>query len=99
MNDELLIFNDLWYAVDVDLDSEVAVSFKIRDVLSFNQEGDAELGEVIIDGWVKWDGCSDWNFTDDCYHFCSKEQAMRIGVLFGKLYDYAEQAIPHSDFD
>lgn len=42
-----------------------------------------------IHGSVKWDGCSNLWFKNDCFHFCAKEQAQRVGVMLGRVYDEA----------
>lgn len=53
---------------------------------------------VYLHGYVKWDGCSNWYFDEQdrvMLHFCEKEQAQAIGVLLGRLYDWAKELIPN----
>lgn len=54
---------------------------------------DAANAEVFLRGSVKWDGCSNWEFTPFATvsaHFCDKEEAMNIGVLFQRIYEQAK---------
>ncbi len=59
-----------------------------------------EEAEVFLSGSVKWDGCSNFNLGEGgYYHFCSKQEAIDIGVLLGRLYDWAAKLIPNWDGD
>jgi hypothetical protein len=54
--------------------------------------------QVFLHGDVKWDGCSNWYFDEQdevMLHFCSKDEAMRLGLLMGRLYELAESLIEH----
>jgi hypothetical protein len=51
-----------------------------------------ELSEAerSMRGSVKWDGCSNIDFSPDddvMNHFCGKKQAVNIGALLGFIYD------------
>lgn len=52
--------------------------------------------DVFLDGSIKWDGCSNWDFhTDACMaHFCSRDSAIKLGALMGRMYEIAEILIP-----
>lgn len=57
---------------------------------------------VIIDGFVKWDGCSNWNFnTENCMlHFCDKDEAAELGKIMALLYEIAHAMMKrHRDLD
>src|ERR1022692_2239834 len=42
---------------------------------------------ISMTGYVKWDHCMNLDFDEDegSFHFCSKEQAMRLGILMERL--------------
>ena len=66
--------------------------YNIQDsAFSPNPTDDFAGAEVFLEGGVKWDGCSNWFFPDSCYHFCEKEQAMAVGALFQRLYEWAKE--------
>jgi len=53
--------------------------------------------QVFLHGSIKWDGCSNLHFDEQdnvCLHFCGREEATNIGVLFDRLYDLAAKMIP-----
>lgn len=57
-----------------------------------------ELDEAqrVIDGYVKWDGCSDLDFFPDRNgndHFCGKNNAMGLGLLIGEIYEFARELL------
>lgn len=57
--------------------------------------------DYLFSGYVKWDGCSNWDFTSfnervGCthpLHFCSKESAIEFGLFLAKLYDWTAELI------
>lgn len=50
-----------------------------------------EEAEVFLSGFVKWDGCSNWDFGEGSIHFCDVDSAAEIGELFRKLYAWAKE--------
>ncbi len=59
-----------------------------------------EDAHVYLDGFVKWDGCSNWTFAGELcppLHFCDKQEAVNIGELLARLYDWAAELIPNWD--
>lgn len=60
---------------------------------------DISLAKPLITGYVKWDGCSNWNFGDDMMHFCFKESAVMIGTMLGRCYDIAKKEMGEDFFD
>lgn len=71
---------------------------------------DKAESEIELEGSVKWDGCSNWDFhpgdkgvmegTDNqlrfMKHFCEREQMVQWGELLGRLWDMGEK-VPHWD--
>ena len=41
--------------------------------------------EPLLEGWIKWDGCSNWEFLQGI-HFCRVERASQLAELFKRLY-------------
>lgn len=77
-----------------------------REGPSYRTKGDCNLfaasvenAEVFLEGFVRWDGCSNWNFEayGTWIHFCGKQKAIDLGVLLGRLYDVAKDFIPAAD--
>jgi hypothetical protein len=67
-------------------------SFDVNEELAATE--DMREADVFLHGSVKWDGCSNWMFDeqDRCMlHFCEKESAANIGVLFTRLYEWAKE--------
>jgi hypothetical protein len=56
---------------------------------------DFDLGEVFLDGTIKWDGCSNWDFhtSDVLIHFCGRRQATGLGRLLDHLYQIAQERL------
>ena len=104
----ILNYPDLWYTFVVyvhDYNCEFLIYeinsqddenyYWLKDGAMSSMEETVSLinAEIYCDGWVKWDGCSDWSFGD--YHFCSKEQAMRVGIIMGIAYDLTKEHCPN----
>jgi hypothetical protein len=45
-------------------------------------------GEFLFDGFIRNDGCSNWNW-DDCTHFCDAEEAKGVGEVLAECYRQA----------
>lgn len=61
---------------------------------------DRNLAEVFLRGFIKWDGCSNWNFDcqESCMiHFCGRGDAAGVGKLFDRLYDLAGAHVEQFD--
>ena len=63
---------------------------------SRDQTSNLDEAERVFVGHVKWDGCSNWDLNGDggIPHFCSKEQAVRVGAVMALCYDYAAALMP-----
>jgi hypothetical protein len=87
----------------------LSVAFRVVECTGEEMDGTPLYGEGFISdpsvvppflsGDVKWDGCSNWDWhTSECMqHFCTKDSAVKIGVLMGRLYDLAAEMIPGFD--
>jgi hypothetical protein len=91
------------------------VNFKIYEIVSLGPTpNDHSYGphgqlsfEAVMDGHVdpeirgsiKWDGCSNFFFSSECFHYCSKEQAQKIGVMLGRAYDEAKLLLADKWFE
>ena len=56
-----------------------------------------EKAETFLEGTVKWDGCSNFEFSaqkNAMLHCCSKDDVVAIGTLLGRIYDCAARLIP-----
>lgn len=59
--------------------------------------------EVIIEGSVKWDGCSNWELgkeqanTGVMYHGCSQADLYRIGDILAICWEMTDELCPHWD--
>jgi len=50
--------------------------------------------DLIFSGSIKWDGCSNWNLPDGCWHMCGPEDHK----LFGIVYDEARRLLNTDEF-
>ena len=51
-----------------------------------------EEAQRVLEGYIKWDGCSDFDFYPDHggnEHFCGKRHAVGLGKLLEFIYDEA----------
>lgn len=85
----MIEYEDIGYAIEAELgNGGYYASFKV-----YTQNcGD---WDVLFEGTVKWDGCSNWNFIHDHYplHFCGLEDVNRFNLLLQKIYKVAEELI------
>jgi hypothetical protein len=62
---------------------------------------DATKAEILVKGTIKWDGCSHNNFGDEngYIHACSRSEIVRLGEMFNRLFDIAQELMPgHGDY-
>lgn len=50
---------------------------------------------TLLTGHVKWDGCSNWDFGQETYHGCSRQNIQRIGDVMGKCWDWTAELLPN----
>lgn len=69
------------------------VDFKVYET-NYGYAG--PVRELYLEGSIKWDGCSNWNFcTDACMkHFCGQYHAVGIGRLLHRVYDITIEHLP-----
>lgn len=113
MTDEnIRYFEDLCFAV-VATEHSASVEFKIFDVISWSEDGpiyqrkgsdrtdpisELENAEVFADGFVKWDGCSNWLFnqgedSQSMIHGCTRGDIARIGAVLSACWDWAKELL------
>ena len=108
MTDKIRVWQDIRFCATAELE-EYSCLFKAYQLLwledgvpvanlpggsSPNPAPTLEEAQVFLAGHIKWDGCSDWYDFDQCWHFCSSQQASDVGLLFARLYEWASQVIP-----
>lgn len=59
----------------------------------FEGTDDPDKGIPLVNGTVKWDGCSHNNFAS-YIHGCSKKEMMRLGVIFERVFAAAATLMP-----
>jgi hypothetical protein len=58
-----------------------------------------EDAAVCVDGYVKWDGCSNFRIGDPVYmHACSREELVNIGEVLSRVWDLAQSKIRTAEF-
>lgn len=63
-----------------------------------------EEAEVFMNGYVKWDACSNWSLDamqrQVMYHACDREGLARVGEVMARCYDWTAELLPTwDDFD
>lgn len=55
---------------------------------------DYQEEDILITGFLKWDGCCNWQTNPDCmYHFCGSNDAVKLAKLFEYLYSAGSKYI------
>ena len=49
------------------------------------------LAEVFVNGFIKWDGCSEWSFTEGGFHACGLKHVERVNRIAQVLYHEARE--------
>lgn len=61
---------------------------------SLNTTYDLADAQRVLQGYIKWDGCSDIDFFPDHggnEHFCGKPGAVGLGALIDHAYEFARE--------
>lgn len=111
---KIVHFDDIGYSASCDIREHyatfivygIARYLQPENLRSYEKETGGGFTENIseahsdLSGSIKWDGCSNWNMMPDeaRLHFCSREDAINLGVLLGRLYNIAKAEIPRADF-
>lgn len=103
------LFEDLKFLVLVTVE-DYAATFQVYDLNEIEklpdntyllpEEGPDDGDKpTYLNGFVKWDGCSNWMLdrqSDDCmFHACSREDLTRIGEVMARCWDWGKEIIPH----
>ncbi len=96
MSDELRKdWPDLWFTAFATTDGERDVQFRI-----FKHEGQSVIDDEPafdekpdLTGWVKWDGCSNWE-VDGYFHSCSRAELEQLGQVLARCWDWAAELLP-----
>ena len=73
------------------------VKWNVWGIASEGENGEAiEKDDILVGGYVKWDGCSNWSFhTEACmHHACSRSMLLEIGDILAKCWDASEKLMP-----
>jgi len=107
----MIYWDDIGIAVSAEVDG-LAVNFKAysfcREVISgvphffdcCNQFiEDIEGAEILFEGHVKWDGCSNWSFGDEGYglHYCDRDSLTHLGEALSRCWDFTKENHPRWD--
>jgi hypothetical protein len=63
-----------------------------------------ETGEPLpspdFEGYVKWDGCTNWGTTENrAHHTCTRRDVQNVGELLLRIRDTAAKMMPRWDGD
>jgi hypothetical protein len=62
-----------------------------------NPVEDYQNAEPMFKGSVKWDGCSNWDFSFqemNMFHGCSKTDLINLGLILGEAWSMTKILIP-----
>jgi hypothetical protein len=75
--------------------------YEAADAKDFGDSVDSPEGATpLMQGYVKWDGCSNWSFpsTEKCmYHACGRPGLTRVGEVMARCWDWTAQILPAWD--
>lgn len=60
---------------------------------------DYQDAEPMLRGSVKWDGCSNWDFSlqeMNMFHGCDKEDLINLGLILGEAWSMTKNLIPNT---
>lgn len=58
---------------------------------------DIEKAKVMAEGYIKWDGCAE--FEVGGHHVCGRQGMRRVSIALDRIYDVAKQHIERWDGD
>lgn len=74
-------------------------SIKCLKIKEYSIEYEIYLdNEIIFNGHVKWDGCSNWQFINNYFHGCTSDDLLNIGKVLEKCWFLTEESLPKWDF-
>lgn len=102
--DTYLIQNDnnrFGYIIELKIE-EHTTNFKIYKIDAIgDDENEEELHyvELIVDGYLKWDGCSNLNFGKDGYiHFCETDDLVCLNKSLAFVWELARKQYSYSEY-
>ena len=105
-----------WYLI-VGEPGAYEAEFKVYEIVSRKEDGtpyfrtgkcgpseteDFSKAEVFASGFVKWDGCSNWNFDANegvMMHGCRRTDLLDWGLVLAKCWDMAEDLVDYWNED
>jgi hypothetical protein len=76
------------------------VTWEVYETTSYDEVDcvitETEKGDHFAKGWVKWDGCSNWKFTEqNCmHHQCGKDGLSAIGEILAACWQASGKLMP-----
>jgi hypothetical protein len=92
MSDKPIFLEELNLAIIVKEKADYSVDYEVYK--AYEQINGFELDELVVKGYVKWDGCSNWEFSN-LLHFCSKEEIENLSVAMRKCWDLTAELCPN----
>lgn len=84
------------FAIAAEDEDEKPLFEKKGSTCSMDVTEDINDAQRVIEGMVKWDGCSHLNFFPDeegYVHYCGRTSAVQLGELIGLVYDEARKGM------
>ncbi len=73
---------------------DTAIFYKVVDGACNVPTDKIEEAEIFIQGFTKWDGCSNFSFPDDAMlHICNVDEMKDVGVIFDQVYEMAKEML------
>ena len=54
-------------------------------------------GSLLMQGMVKWDGCTQWSHYNDSWHYDHCDDVPDVKAIVGQVWDIAEREMPAWD--
>lgn len=89
------------------MEYEVRETCFYHDRMTFADGKDLEETEMMMSGTIKWDGCSHNYFGHEAdkteptgyIHGCSRQDMVRLGAIFDRLFDLATEIMPANEVE
>ena len=91
----VLTFEVIEIVSDVDEDDSDLLFYEKDYRSSGDVTTDVEKAHHFIEGYLKWDGCINYEIRAD--HGCGRKDVVRIGEMFNRLYDLGNRLMPNED--
>jgi hypothetical protein len=87
------------YPIDMADDEAIKTFARKGSTDSLDITTDFSEAQRVLEGTIKWDGCSDINFYPDTAgneHYCGKPVAIELGQVIGESYEFARELMGNS---